>query len=206
MKKDTSNNLKWVIPAIIIVCIMVIAIALNHDELPYKLSSEEMLKEVNNPENALDNSTLIKYTQGKSVFIDLRQPLEYNLNHAGSAINIPAEKILNEDYLNTIKDLRSEGNAIVLYSNTPQKASGAWILLKQIGIDNIRYFNGTYDQLVAKEQIANSLLNEVPVIDTSLLKKNNTVKSIAASKAVSNQPKKVIPQKAAPSVSSGGGC
>ncbi|HLN52797.1 MAG TPA: rhodanese-like domain-containing protein [Lentimicrobium sp.] len=205
MNKVTSTNLKWVIPTIIIVAVLVLAIALNHNDLPYELSGDEILKEARNPENMVDKSTLGQYAPGKTVFIDLRQPLDYNLSHAENAINIPAEKILTEDYLNSIKDIENEGNTIVLYCNTPQKASGAWMLLKQVGIENIRYFNGTFEQLMAKEAIADSKLNETPVIDTTKLNKKGTGQPSALTKS-DIKPKTVVPQRMQPAAESGGGC
>ncbi len=206
MNKDTSTNLKWVIPAIIIVSVLVLAIALKHDELPYKLSSQEMLSEALNAENMVDKESLQKYVSGKFIFIDLRQPLEYNLSHPQDAINIPAEKILNEEFLHSIKDIEKEGNTIILYSSTPQKASGAWMLLKQTGVNNVRFFNGTFEQLISKEPVANSVYNEIPVIDTAILNKNIVTDKLSAPQQTNTQQKTVIPQRVKPAAESGGGC
>lgn len=204
MQKDTSNNLKWVLPTILIVSILVIVIALRSSKLPYELSSEQMLSETLKQDNKLDKNTLSSVTN--SLLIDLRQPLEYNLGHVKNAINIPAEKIFGDEYLRILNEMDAKGNVIILYCNTPQKASGAWMMLKQIGIKNVRYFNGTFEQLVSNDELANSKYNESPAIDTALLKSITSTVNSSTENKPTKQPVLLVPQRKAPASPTGGGC
>lgn len=205
MDKKNQNLLIWAVIAIVVVLTGVTAIVMHHSDIPYKLTAEQTLSEITKTDNmpGIAEIGALKSNQ-KVAFIDVRNPLDYNLNHIEGAINIPAEKILNDDFVESINELETEGNIIILYGTTPGQAAGPWMLLKQIGITNVRMFNGSYDQLSAAKESSVAIYNEVPVIDTALLKKD-VIKQESPVKAAS-KPKPVIPQRVEPAAESGGGC
>ncbi len=195
----------WGLAALILIIVVVTGIAIYQTKLPYKLTLQQTLAELNNKDNVVDATSLQRIIKAeKPIFIDLRNALEYNFSHYNEAINIPAEKILNEEFMETIQEMQENDNTIILYADVPQKTAGSWMLLKQIGIDKVKMFSGTFDQLMSEQSLPVNLYNEIPVIDTSALQKiKEPGSAIIAPKATS--PKKaIIPVRAEPET--GGGC
>lgn len=204
MEKNKLKKVLWGLAALIMIAIVVTGIAIYQAKLPYKLTVEQTLTELNNKDNVVDAASLQLIKQAeKTIFIDLRNPIEYNFSHYQEAINIPAEKILIEENMEVIQEIQDNGNTIVLYADVPQKAAGTWMLLKQIGIDKVKMFSGTYDQLMSEQLLPVNLFNEIPVIDTAALQKKNEP-------ANTNTPKIAVPKKAVSPMraepQTGGGC
>lgn len=195
----------WIIVSVVVVGAIIAAVVLTRPAIPYKLTADDALKEISNPANRLNAEQLANGTKEKYAFVDLRSPLDFDLWHYETAINIPAEKVMQEEYIESIKKLSEEQETIVLYAATPQQSAGVWLLLKQAGIEGIKYFAGTFSQLVSAPVVSDeAALMEIPVIDTAALK---SIKQNAQGTA-SNQPQaaknNIIPKRVQPA--SGGGC
>ena len=70
--------------------------------------------------------------------IDVRSPYEYNKGYIKNAVNIYTPDLLEPKQQSYIKQLNKENKTIVLYAKTPEDASGAWMLLTQLGIKNTK--------------------------------------------------------------------
>lgn len=204
MEKIKSNMLGYGIAAGIVAIVIIVAIVLNTTDLPYKLTAEQALEELNKKENIITPSDNFK-ADANVVFIDVRNSLDYEFKHFGEAVNIPAEKILTEDYLESIREMEENNKNIVLYGEVPQQVAGAWLLLRQIGITGIKMYNGTFEQLISEVPVAPSIYNELPLIDTSLLTRVKEPVKEPAPKAAAPK-KEVVPVKVQPQPESGGGC
>jgi rhodanese-related sulfurtransferase len=77
--------------------------------------------------------------------IDLRSPVEFQRSHIGKAINIPIQKILDEEYLDLFIKLKKDSIIGIIYSQDQLQANSAWMLLKQMGFDNLRVMPGGYN-------------------------------------------------------------
>lgn len=209
MKKEQKGLYIAIAGAVLVVILIIIAITLSKPEIPYELSISETLTEIQKAENQLTKADIENLKESSNVvFIDLRNQLDFNFNHYTEAINIPGEKIMNEEYLDMIRGYQKDNKIIVLYSSVPQKTAGPFLLLKQVGINNARMFTGTFEELTTNREPITSLHNELPVIDTTLLKKKENKTTPAAIKSSPSTPvkKKVSPVKVEPDYQSGGGC
>lgn len=207
MEKKKSHLVAYGIVSVVLAIVIIIAIALYRADIPYKLTPQEALEQLKNNDNFIDPIAGINKDAPKTIFIDVRSPHDYSFNHFKDAINIPAEKILQDDYLENIRDIEAEGNTIVLYGNVPHQAAGPWMLLKQIGVNNIKMYAGTFEQLMSNEKVVVNTFNEVPVIDTAALKKNTVASPEKSATSKAPAPKKeVVPLKVQPAPERGGGC
>jgi len=66
------------------------------------------------------------------LIIDVRSEEDYNKFHIIPSLNIPLEKLLEQEILDELDDEK----LIILYSNGGTHAAQAWILLQQQGFDN----------------------------------------------------------------------
>lgn len=205
MEKIKCSMLGYGIAAGVVAIVIIIAIALNKTDLPYKLTAQQALEELKNKDNSIDPSSNTLKVDAKTVFIDVRNSLDYEFKHFDQAVNVPAEKILTGDYLESIREMEENGSTIVLYGAVPQQVAGPWLLLKQVGITKVKMYNGSFEQLISETPLPVAVYNEVPVIDTALLTK--TEEPVKSSAPVSKAPKKeVVPVKVQPKAESGGGC
>ena len=145
MKK--SNNL--LIGALAFVVIILIAlISINQPEHPYELSQEEALKMAlssDKMEVIPEEIQFLRTDDSVNVyFVDLRSPGEYIKGHIEEAVNIPRNSIIGEENLEFFRNLDSADTAI-LYGTDQLQASGPWMILRQLGISNIKMLKGGYN-------------------------------------------------------------
>lgn len=64
--------------------------------------------------------------------IDVRSEEDYNAFHIDPSVNIPLDKLLEQETLNELDDEK----LLILYSNGGTHAAQAWVLLQQQGFEN----------------------------------------------------------------------
>ncbi|VAW22482.1 hypothetical protein MNBD_BACTEROID04-1877 [hydrothermal vent metagenome] len=137
-----------------------------------------------------------------STLIDIRSPYEYNKGYIKNAINIYVPDLLEPKQLSYIKQLDKENKIIVLYGKNPKEANGAWLLLTQLGLKNIKVLcvKLTYknDKLIVE-----SYPLEKPTLNYAEFMKKASSGKI---KKVKKAPKKVIRLKKKKKKVAEGGC
>ncbi|MCF8301942.1 MAG: rhodanese-like domain-containing protein [Bacteroidales bacterium] len=156
MKENSLKYTALVFTVVMIVALIVNEIYSNNYKLNPKqaagsLSQEEIEEGVSLQQlyGIINSSKKDDYR-----FIDLRSPGEFRRSHIPQAVNIPFDELLNKSHKVTFKD---DTKINVLYSKNEVKASDAWLLLKQMGYDNVHFLYGGYEY--AKEYV---LKNYVP--------------------------------------------
>lgn len=77
-----------------------------------------------------------------SQFIDLRSSAEFAMGSIDNAINIPTQNLLEPAHKTT---LNQADKTFILFGNSELAANGPWILLRQLGYNNIKVLQGGYD-------------------------------------------------------------
>ena len=102
----------------------------------YKLTANEMLKEVQYGSELIHPDELADWliNNDPSIqLIDVRSPEEYEKFSLGNAINIPLSDILSDDWV----DYLDQGIKMnILYSNGSTNSNEAWMILRQLGYEN----------------------------------------------------------------------
>ena len=83
-------------------------------------------------------SKLISAKDGKYVFVDIRNPREYDNFHIDGAVNVPMQRVLDDEYVQYLKDDRVK----VLYSEESIDADQIRLLLTQYGYENLMVLQG----------------------------------------------------------------
>lgn len=160
---------------------------------------------LNTPDQA---TALLKDSAGKTVFIDVRNSIAFDLNHVKNAINIPVRELFSSKSKTMLRDIEKSGQTAVLYGETQQQANGPWLMLRQTGFKNVLLFTGTFAQIdnAQSDSLAKLLpqLSETPLIDTVALKLVSSPSTAAKVEPVKPLKRTVVPVKKA--ASSGGGC
>jgi rhodanese-related sulfurtransferase len=138
------------------------------------------------------------------VFIDIRNVISFDRSHLDNAINIPLRELLDKSSLKLMQNLKEKGKTIIIYGETPQQASGAWMMLQQTGFQQVKMINGDYTEVNSNYEPTSSLTTEKPMIDIDALKKLTTSAPEGEVKKQDVVKKTVVPVKI--ETSSGGGC
>lgn len=121
---------------------MVIAMVPENTTKPFKLTAQQMLNAVNDGTEMVHPDVLADWLINKDPsiqLIDVRSPDEFEKFHLDQAINVPQADILNPDY----RDVWDQGVKFnVLYSNGSTTAHEAWMVLRQLGYQNIGVLMG----------------------------------------------------------------
>ncbi|MCF7797150.1 MAG: rhodanese-like domain-containing protein [Lentisphaeria bacterium] len=121
---------------------LVIAMVPENTTKPYKLTADQLLRAVNTGTHMIHPDYLAEWLINKDPsiqLVDVRSPDDFEKYHLPNAINIPLADILNPDY-QVIWDQGVKFN--VLYSNGSTDSNEAWMILRQLGYQNLGVLMG----------------------------------------------------------------
>lgn len=73
-----------------------------------------------------------------SKIIDIRSQYEYEKGHLENAINMASPEILTIENLGILNETKELNKTIVIYGKNPQEANIPFLILHQLGFDNIK--------------------------------------------------------------------
>jgi len=121
---------------------IVIAMVPENTTKPFKLTAQQMLNAVNDGTEMVHPDLLADWLVNKDPsiqLIDVRSPAEFEKFHLDQAINVPRADILSPDY----REIWDQGVKFnVIYSNGSTTAHDAWMILRQLGYQNIGVLMG----------------------------------------------------------------
>lgn len=144
------KNLTILGALIILITVALIGVSLREKkENSIVVSAEEVHKLIADGSHFYNPSDLEKNLKSHDtnlVLIDLRAPDQFLNNGINGAINIPFQRILDDDY----KSLLHNDKVKIMYGGQESKAAEVWILLSQMGIKNIYVLKGDLPYWMAK--------------------------------------------------------
>ena len=72
------------------------------------------------------------------IFVDIRNPREFDNFHIEGAVNVPLQRVLDDEFIPYLKNKKSK----ILYSNESIKANEITLLLAQYGYENLFVLQG----------------------------------------------------------------
>ena len=96
-----------------------------------------------NTKSTLENLSNTNYLTdlkdiNNDVLIDIRSAFEFEKGHLENAINIHTPDFLNEDNLSIFKELKENNKTAILYGKNPEEVNLPFLLLHQLGYDNMK--------------------------------------------------------------------
>jgi len=168
--------------------------AVNTKSTLEKITSENYLvtlNELNNPDYVL---------------IDIRNQYDFDKGHIENAINVYAAEILSEDNIKVFEELKENNKTAVLYGNNPQEPNTPFLILYQLGFDNIKLLaiENSYlqNKLITKNSEIEKSEADIAAFINESVKKANAVPVIK----VVAPPKKVITIEKKKKAEAEGGC
>ncbi|HKJ06561.1 MAG TPA: rhodanese-like domain-containing protein [Flavobacteriaceae bacterium] len=192
-----------------IVTFLLIVLALLSYEKPnhnYTVDAPTTLNYVLEQDYIADLTTV----EGENVqLIDVRGPYEFEKGHLPNALNIYAPEILDDEYVETIEDLKDSEKTIIVYGATPDEALNPFMILKQVGFKNVKMLPIvlTYYQnklVISKVDLEKPVAKDIDKFIKESIKKAAEKPKPIVKKAI---PKKVVvPKKKKKKMPIEGGC
>jgi rhodanese-related sulfurtransferase len=214
IKKFIKTNWIFLAALLLILVIIIILLSLRTPSVAYKVNPEKVAAMLTDSGNQVSPLSLYQELTNKKsnpIVIDVRSSDEFAKGHIENAVNIPVRELLQNRSLSFFKELKKSNTTSILYGEDQLQANGPWMLLKQVGFDNIKVLQGGYtfyktlplpDSLM-KLRMA-ELNIEMPQLDTTQFRKPGQNATAAIKSAERKTPEKVIPVKK--QGSTGGGC
>jgi rhodanese-related sulfurtransferase len=155
----------------------------------------------NNTKNTLENLiskdyliSLNEIEDPQVELIDVRSEYEYDRGHLVNAINISSADILNEENQSILNQFKESNKTIVLYGKDPQEANIPFMMLYQLGFDNIKVLSAKINYLQNKLLINKSNIEKlIGDIKAFIYESQKNSKVTIVEQKVEPAPKKVIP-------------
>lgn len=196
MNPFIKTNKLWLGLLGLAVVIVFLGFLFRPKTIDFKVSADEAVKLMSEPQMQVSISDLA----GKQL-IDIRPAELFAQGHPENAINIPVRNLLDGESLELFDRLLDNGQAAVLYGSDELQATAPWLLLQQLGYQNIKIMKGGYTlNNEFKEPVLSS--TEAMGLDTAAMKAKPVLAETP--KTEKKKPQVVIPVRQ--EVSSGGGC
>jgi len=143
MKHPNLNFIAFVVTFILVIVIGLLT--LNWPDLEYKRSLEETVEVILQEEDLVfpeDLVMILDYEEPGYAIIDLRSPYDYIRGHINGAVNMPVNSILDKENLKNFNKYATDSVTVIFYGKDQLEANGPWMILKQMGFDNIKVLMG----------------------------------------------------------------
>jgi len=216
--KELEKTKRISIAAVLTILVVIIALlSYKRPKHLYSVNTQDMLEKITSPDYFIAQNEL---TNTDYTLVDIRNPFDYNKGHLENAINIPSAEMLNEDNSDVLERLKEEGKTTIMYGNNPNEAITPFMVLSQLGYDNVKILtveNSYYqNKLITKNvTIENASADVNGFIQESVKKTAEAMKKakvaakpkyVAPKAKVVTTPKKVVPKKKKKKMPVEGGC
>lgn len=194
--KELERTKRISVSAVLFLLVIVIALlTFRRPQFNFVTTAEKTL------ETLVDQSQLLSFATFKTLdttsylLVDVRNNFDYSKGHAKGAINIASSQFLEEPFINLISQTLIENKTVILYGESPDDANNMWMLLYQLGHQNIRVLSVAslyQDDLFSLKAIEVEKASLNYAMDMEKAKKQVIIK--AKAKPVPPPKKKVITQ------------
>lgn len=95
------------------------------------MDAKELHRQVLNKQYVIDEEEVEKMSDYQ--LIDIRKHEDYVINHTEASLNVPLPSLLSEENQNLFKSNKAK----IIMAHDPLKAHEAWMLLTQLGVDDL---------------------------------------------------------------------
>jgi 3-mercaptopyruvate sulfurtransferase SseA len=205
--KELEKTKRISFSAVLFLVVIVIALlTFKRPQFNFVTTAEKTLETLVNQNQVLSFATFKTLDTATYLLVDVRNNFDYSKGHAKGAINIASSQFLEKPFIDQISQTLKENKTVILYGESPDSANNVWMLLYQLGHQNIRVLSvaASYrNDLFSLDQIEVEKASLDYAIDMEKAKKQVIIKAkvkpVPPKKKVITKPKK---KKRAPE----GGC
>lgn len=144
--KELNRTDRLTIATILLAIILIIGLAtMRKPAVEFAIPATETAGLATDPSFIIPMSKLAEMMKNNDpalALIDVRNPVKFRQEHIPSAMNISSADLLSDQNLETIKNFAGENKNIILYGSNHLEANGPWLILKQLGFENLYILEG----------------------------------------------------------------
>ncbi len=152
--KELNRTTRLSYVTVIVVLVIVIGLlTMKQPRLSYQLTPEESLESVLMLEDEIfpeDVAFIFEYEDPGYTVVDIRNPYDFHKGHLPTAVNIPVPDLLTEENLLFFDLMARDSITVIIYGQRQLEANGPWMVLKQLGYNNIKVMLGGYEYYTTK--------------------------------------------------------
>lgn len=206
--KELEKTKRISISAVLFLLVVVISLlTFRKPQYSFTNNTAKTLEFIGNKSYILSLFEFEQIKNQASVIIDVRSNFDFSKGHIDKAINIPLSQLLDKSSIDLLKG-SSLQNPAILYGKTPEEANAAFMLLYQLGSDNMKLLSAAtyYDDKqfhVKNIEIGKAKVNYAATMEKAMIQ---PVKKIAVKPAPKPVKKKVVVQPKKKKKMPEGGC
>ncbi len=143
--------------------------------------------------------------QSQYDLFDIRSNFEYSKGHFKNAVNISIHQAFEDSTTKLLRGLKNGDKTIIIYGENPDEADSVWMLLYQLGYENVKILCVETEYTESKFQIKNYDLEKPSVNYAQVMAKAQSF-SGNVSEPKKSAPKKVLPRPKKKKRVAEGGC
>jgi len=184
--KELEKTKRISIASVLFILIIIIGLLLyERPKHIYTVNTNHMLEKVISANyfislDSIDNPNII--------LIDIRSPFEFEKGHINGAINISTPDLLNDDNSELYKKITNNKKVVVLYGENPTEANNSFMVLYQLGFQNIKIL------LASLEYEQNKLITKKSEIEKNVTDINAFITESQKKVKIAPKPKKIVPK------------
>jgi rhodanese-related sulfurtransferase len=206
--KEFSNNKGLITASAIFVAVIIIGLLTTRKpEIDYRFTPGQTIETLQNLKyfiSPVEVAKSVKANENQFVYIDLRSPYDFNKGNIQGSVNIPANRILEKESLSFFEALAARSATVVIYDADQSLTTGPWMLLLQLGFNNIKILQGGWNIYSALNQQNPAqypgLSAETPKYDYAAIGKSMTPETSTEKK------EEIVPKKKVKTAQVEGGC
>ena len=188
--KELERTKRISISTVVFILVLVIGVlTFKKPTNVYRKTKAETLAMLKTQDYLVTNADI---DHSNAILVDIRDKFDYSKGQLENALNIPTSDILDETNISIFDAIRDQGKTAVLYGKNPDDTNSAYMLLFQLGYDNIKILNAS-TQLVENDfQVKNHDLEKPITNYMDIFKQVESEEATIVKKAAPKPPKKVI--------------
>jgi rhodanese-related sulfurtransferase len=134
--KELEKTKRISIAAVLfILAVLIGLLTYKRPQYMYAINTKDTLEKLTNDNYII---TLNDLNNPDYVLIDVRNQFDFEKGHLKNAINIYTPDILSDENSGLFNELKETNKTAVLYGNNPQEVNAPFLILYQLGYDNIK--------------------------------------------------------------------
>ena len=196
--KELERTKRISVSAVLFLLIIIIGVlTFRKPKYVFENDTTITLQKIITKEYIMTQDELNSIDPSQDVLIDIRSNFEYAKGHFKDAVNISTHQVFDDSSSELLNNLKNGNKTIIIYGKNPDEADSAWMLLYQLGYENVKILCVETNYIDNKFQVKNYALEKPSVnyAQVMLLAKNSAKKSEESKKIVTKKtPKKVTPK------------
>ncbi len=192
--------------AVFVVIILIGFFTLHKPDLKYQLSAEQAAALLQNPQWEIFPADLAREVGSNLQIVDLRTPNDFLKGHIAGSVNIPEPSLFDAQNIEQLDLWDNQAATIVLVGKDQSQAAGPWMLLSQMGYQNLKILTGGWNQYIAWQQNPASGIARIGQPRHDFAKIMESTNQGVATKVGSEKKEIVLPTRKAKKAKAEGGC